>query len=477
MNASIEPQTNFPRVKRSALDNTISTIIPTSFDFRTHGKVTPIKDQGQCGSCWAHSTTAAIESQYLLRYNQSLDLSEQMLVNCETTYSGGCDGGQPQGALHFAKFNGLSLESCYPYVGNTGEDLFHPELTHDLQPCTDCALPKYKIDGYQSYGTTETEIASNLYNFGPASMTFFVPWAFMSYKSGILNIPATECNYNNNVGAHAVTLIGYTPDYWIAKNSWGTNWGEAGYFRFKRGTNFCLMTTDVVAPFLNSPTPTTTTTTTTKAPITTTSATTTTSTKPSSTTKITTTITTLKPTTPTTTTTTKAPTTSTTATPSTKPPTTTTKPSTSIPITTTTTTTTKPSTPPTTTKPPLTCAGAIDLVFIIDNSDTMTSARFNIVKSQLATAITQSNIVWGNNNAHVGIVLSTGLNPGWRTTPYRYIDLNGCQFTSDECTSTITSTATLITAIQNLKFFGGKNDISLSMSETMTGEFEGLLMS
>uniref|UniRef100_A0A914Y0M0 Peptidase C1A papain C-terminal domain-containing protein n=1 Tax=Panagrolaimus superbus TaxID=310955 RepID=A0A914Y0M0_9BILA len=167
----------------------------------------------------------------------------------------------------------------------------------------------------------------------------------MSYKSGILNVPATECDYNNNLGAHAVTLVGYTSDYWIAKNSWSTSWGEAGYFRFKRGTNFCLMTFDVVAPYLNSPTTTTTTTTTTTV-------------KPTTTTP--------KPTTTTTTTTTIKP---------------------------TTTTTSKPANPTAT----VTCSGPIDLVFVIDNSDTMTAARFNIIKTQLANAITLSNITWGDN--------------------------------------------------------------------------------
>uniref|UniRef100_A0AC34G3B6 VWFA domain-containing protein n=1 Tax=Panagrolaimus sp. ES5 TaxID=591445 RepID=A0AC34G3B6_9BILA len=236
------------------------------------------------------------------------------------------------------------------------------------------------------------------------------------------------------------------------------------------------MTTDVVAPFLNAPTTTTTSTTTSTTKSSTSTTTTTTTAKPT-----TATTSTVKPTTKlptsTTTTSTKSPTTTAPTAPTS---TTTTLPATTTTSTTTTTTSTKsptttPTTPTTTTtNPPLTCAGPIDLVFVIDASDTMTAARFNIVKSQLALAITQSSIVWGNNNAHVGIVLSTGLNPGWRTTPYRYIDFNGCQFTSDGCTPTITSTATLITAIQNMPFYGGKNNIYLSMSETMTGEFEGL---
>ena len=327
MNASIAGDSIPSRARRSALDNTWSTSIPASFDFRTVGKVTPIKDQGSCGSCWAFSTTSAIESQYLLRFNQSLDLAEQNLVNCETTYSGGCYGGQPQGALYYAQLNGLPLESCYPYVGAVGEeDLFHPEIpVQEAQPCTDCSSPRYPIAGYRSYGSDESQLASYLYNYGPASMSFFVPRAFMSYRSGILDVASTECDYNNNVGAHAITLVGYTADYWIAKNSWGTGWGENGYVRIKRGKNFCLMMMDIVAPYLNLPT-----------------------TTPATTTKAT-------------------------------------------------TTTPKPTTTITPTKPLTTCAGAVDLVFVIDGSDTMTAARFNTVKSQLATAVTQAGIVWGPN--------------------------------------------------------------------------------
>uniref|UniRef100_A0AC34GAH5 Uncharacterized protein n=1 Tax=Panagrolaimus sp. ES5 TaxID=591445 RepID=A0AC34GAH5_9BILA len=198
--------TDETREKRSALDGLVSTVAPDAFDFRAYGKISPIRNQGQCGSCWAFTTAAVVESQYLLRFNQSLDLSEQNLVNCNSgAYK--CNGGDVQNTLSYVKTNGITTETCMPYTAKNGT-------------CTTgCESQKYYIGGYRNFGKVESTFPAQLYNYGPASMIFYVPKAFMSYSSGILDFPAAEC-MSNNIGMHGMVLVGYTADYWIAKNSW-----------------------------------------------------------------------------------------------------------------------------------------------------------------------------------------------------------------------------------------------------------------
>jgi hypothetical protein len=226
-----------PTVKRNAFDSTWSNDIPESFDFRSHGKVTPIKNQGPCGSCWAFTTAAAIESQYLLRFNQSLDLSEQSLVSCNSG-AWGCNGGNVVQTLTYVQKNGIASETCMPYT------------VADGTCSTKCDQQKYYIGGYNHFGYDESKFAAFLYNYGPAAVTMYVPPEFMLYDSGILDISKDEC-VEKNEGLHAMTIVGYTPEYWIIKNSWDTDWGEDGYVRVKRGINFCYLTLEVAAPYLN----------------------------------------------------------------------------------------------------------------------------------------------------------------------------------------------------------------------------------
>uniref|UniRef100_A0A914PD82 Peptidase C1A papain C-terminal domain-containing protein n=1 Tax=Panagrolaimus davidi TaxID=227884 RepID=A0A914PD82_9BILA len=110
------------REKRSAFDDTWSLSIPESFDWRSHGKVTAAKDQigDICGSCWAFAAIGAIESQYLIRHNLSLDLSEQYAVSCETSTSYKCNGGSCSGAFRLAIDSGIPTEDCEPYTATNG---------------------------------------------------------------------------------------------------------------------------------------------------------------------------------------------------------------------------------------------------------------------------------------------------------------------------------------------------------------------
>uniref|UniRef100_A0A914R5P9 Uncharacterized protein n=1 Tax=Panagrolaimus davidi TaxID=227884 RepID=A0A914R5P9_9BILA len=264
---SDDEQKNFLGVDPSSIDTTIraersplplpDAPVPTSLDYRTRGKVTPVKDQRRCGSCWAFTAVAAIESQYLLQYNETLDLSEQDLVDC---YKKSCGGGDVTYAMKYITANGITNEACRPYNGSAG--------TCDIT----CNSQKYFIEGYHKFGKDESLFAEMLAKYGPATMIFHVPREMMSYESGILDFPGEACKAVA-IGGHAVLIVGYTPEYWIAKNSWGDDWGENGFFRFKRGQNFCGMTSQVAVPYLNASKPlpsTLATTTTTKAPTTTT---------------------------------------------------------------------------------------------------------------------------------------------------------------------------------------------------------------
>uniref|UniRef100_A0AC34FC17 Peptidase C1A papain C-terminal domain-containing protein n=1 Tax=Panagrolaimus sp. ES5 TaxID=591445 RepID=A0AC34FC17_9BILA len=229
--------------KRSAFDNTVSTSIPTSFDYRSYGKVTPAKDQlgDICGSCWAHAAVGAIESQYLIRYNLSLDLSEQYIVSCEKLWHK-CLGGYERDVYRFAMENGIPTEACYPYTATNGTCSSKCDNQY-----------KYRVTSYKWEGYDESKFAAALYNNGPLTMGFMTSKAYFYYSSGILDMPMSECNAGN----HAMLLVGYTKDYWIAKNSFGPEWGENGFIRFKRGVNWCDMTRGIfsvyVAPTVTPP--------------------------------------------------------------------------------------------------------------------------------------------------------------------------------------------------------------------------------
>uniref|UniRef100_A0A914QTE0 Peptidase C1A papain C-terminal domain-containing protein n=1 Tax=Panagrolaimus davidi TaxID=227884 RepID=A0A914QTE0_9BILA len=254
------------RLKRSSPDESVTTPIPSSFDWRDFGKVTSVKNQGQCGSAWVHAVVASIESQYLIQKNQSLDLSEQSLLNCEFSSDLCYSSDNILPSFNYAKDLGLPLESCAPYISGTNGNV---EIA---EGCEACMEERYKIAGFRQYGAikngatvtyNEEKIAQDLYNFGPAAAVIYLPprnngthdfyenvnFMIKNYTGGVLDIPLNICNAKC-MQMTVVLIVGFTPDYLIAKGSFGQSWGENGYIRFKRGTNFCSMTKRVIAPFL-----------------------------------------------------------------------------------------------------------------------------------------------------------------------------------------------------------------------------------
>jgi len=183
-------------------------------DWTSQGKVSSVKNQGQCGSCWAFSAVGTLES-YSLFKGQSVNLSEQQLVDCSRPQGNqGCNGGWPSNALKYVQSYGITTESAYPYAAKD-------------QACK-VQGGSFKIAGQVSHSGC-SGLTSGI-NSHPISIAVDATnWG--SYKSGVFNNCATSLN-------HAVLLVGVVGGNWKIKNSWGTGWGESGYIRLAAG-NTC----------------------------------------------------------------------------------------------------------------------------------------------------------------------------------------------------------------------------------------------
>jgi C1A family cysteine protease len=220
---------SMPRVN-VVLDGEAATVV----DWRTKGAVTPVKDQGQCGSCWAFSATEAIESYSFLNDGKLVSLSAQQITSCDKT-DGGCNGGNTETAYGYVhKAGGIETSTDYPYTsggGSTGVCKFVASKV------------AVKIAGYKSVARGETNLKAALNN-GPVSVCLAAE-AFQSYRSGILR----SCPGSVD---HCVQAVGYddtnSPPYWTVRNSWATSWGEQGYIRVASGSDLCKISDDVTYP-------------------------------------------------------------------------------------------------------------------------------------------------------------------------------------------------------------------------------------
>lgn len=221
---------------------------PNSWDWRNVNGidwVTEVKDQDNCGSCYAFAVTAAMETVYNIQKNDpniDLDLSEQFILSCSMSppwNNKGCCYGFIGGTLSFLKTEGVPSENCFPYNatdanGRDAGDCPDRTPSHDPVLCSD-ACPEWQIEAikiieYNSLSSAEDmKIAISTY--GPIVATFTVYSDFPWYSGGIY-----KHKWGNVEGSHAVAIVGYddTHEYWICKNSWG-NWGEDGYFRIAYG--------------------------------------------------------------------------------------------------------------------------------------------------------------------------------------------------------------------------------------------------
>lgn len=211
-----------PRVKAK---EPVALSLPAVLDWRDRDGnwVTPVKDQGVCGSCWAFATTAVLESMIRINRNmgEDIDLSEQMLVSCSG--AGNCpDGGHEYLAAEYIKNTGIVDERCYPYAA----------ADEPCNPCSDWMARVVKINSWDWVGTSISAIETALQS-GPVTTYMTVFSDFYHYRSGIYQVTAGA----TEEGGHFVAIVGYDHPggYWICKNSWGSDWGENGFFRIKMG--------------------------------------------------------------------------------------------------------------------------------------------------------------------------------------------------------------------------------------------------
>ncbi|XVE53983.1 hypothetical protein DITRI_Ditri03aG0046400 [Diplodiscus trichospermus] len=218
-------------------------VLPESKDWREAGIVSPVKDQGSCGSCWTFSTTGALEAAYHQAFGKGISLSEQQLVDCAGAFNNfGCNGGLPSQAFEYIKYNGgLDTEEAYPYTAKDGQCKFSSEN-----------IGVQVIDSVNITLGSEDELKHAVALVRPVSVAFQVVTSFRFYKGGVYT--SDKCGSTSMDVNHAVLAVGYGVEngipYWLIKNSWGAEWGDNGYFKMEMGKNMCGVATCASYPIV-----------------------------------------------------------------------------------------------------------------------------------------------------------------------------------------------------------------------------------
>lgn len=206
-------------------EDSSDALLPSSFNWCQQGACTPIRDQGQCGSCWAFATVGVFESALLIKRDLATDLSEQALVSCSGY--GNCSGGWWAHDYHISP--GAVLESDFPYqAGNL--------------PCGGPYNHPYRLSSWHYVGSDSgvpsvSAIKQAIYTYGPVAVALCAGNAFDAYAGGVFAInESSQCGGGVN---HAVMLVGWNDadQTWVLRNSWGPSWGESGYMRIRWGVS------------------------------------------------------------------------------------------------------------------------------------------------------------------------------------------------------------------------------------------------
>eukprot|EP00918_Siedleckia_nematoides_P079417 GHVU01173912.1.p1 GENE.GHVU01173912.1~~GHVU01173912.1.p1 ORF type:complete len:363 (+),score=78.42 GHVU01173912.1:547-1635(+) len=217
-------------------------------DWRNYEIISPVKDQGACGSCWAFSAIGAVEAHIALKKLRTngntpspISLySEQQLVDCSRSFlNEGCNGGLPSQAFEYVKYQGgVETEEEYPYQDGGLSD--HPQ--HVCRYTDVYADEGFVVGGARNVtGGDEAALQMAVATRGPVTVAFQATADLKHYRSGVYSNP--ECGNTVDDVNHAVLVVGYGVEdgvpYWLVKNSWGQEWGDDGYFKIERGKNMC----------------------------------------------------------------------------------------------------------------------------------------------------------------------------------------------------------------------------------------------
>merc|ERR1711998_168283 len=224
-------------VEVAEITDEMRAAVPDSLDWSAKGATTPVKDQGDCGSCWAYSATEGIESGLFMASGTLEELSEQQVISCDKDDLG-CNGGDLPTAFDYVKnAGGIDTEKDYPDTsassGNTGRcKPFKKQVKvtgykYAIPPCDSGACKNQK----------ESDMMAALNTYGPLSVCVNAE-SWDNYSGGIYK---KKCSGKASMLDHCVQLVGYdkSANYWKVRNSWAADWGEDGFIRLPMGENAC----------------------------------------------------------------------------------------------------------------------------------------------------------------------------------------------------------------------------------------------